>query len=315
MIGRTPATIRATRPLRHGVVADLEMAEQMLRYFVRMACGGRPMSARAIVCVPTGITEVERRAVEEATLAAGAKRAHLIEEPLAGAIGAGLPVAEASGSFVLDIGGGTSEMAVVALGGMVVSHSVRIGGYELDDAIVRHVQNTHKLLIGPQQAERVKLEVGSAIELEGEDELTTEVTGRDLLSGLLRRIELPAAEVRTAIAAPVGRIVEAVHDTLERTPARARGRRRRPRPRPRRRRCAAARARPAAREPDRPAGRGRRGDADVRRPRRGREPRGDRDARPPAGAAAPLRRPQLHRDTAVPAVSRGLSPGRGRNRP
>jgi rod shape-determining protein MreB len=218
MIGRTPATIRATRPLRHGVVADLEMAEQMLRYFVRMACGGRPLSARAIVCVPTGITEVERRAVEEATLAAGAKRAHLIEEPLAGAIGAGLPVAEPSGSFVLDIGGGTSEMAVVALGGMVVSHSVRIGGYELDDAIVRHVQNTHKLLVGPQQAERVKLEVGSAVELEGEDELTTEVTGRDLLSGLLRRIELPAAEVRTAIAAPVGRIVEAVHDTLERTP-------------------------------------------------------------------------------------------------
>ena len=246
--------------------------------------------ARAIVCVPTGITEVERRAVEEATLAAGAKRAHLIEEPLAGAIGAGLPVAEPEGSFVLDIGGGTSEMAVVALGGMVVSHSVRIGGYELDDAIVRHVQSTHKLLIGPQQAERVKLEVGSAVELEGEDELTTEVTGRDLLSGLLRRIELPAAEVRTAIAAPVGRIVEAVHDTLERTPPE----------------LAAdvadrglvlvgggappARARPPARRPHRPACRGRRGDADLRRPRRRREPRGDRDARPPAFAPPPLRR-------------------------
>src|SRR5207245_2447446 len=157
MIGRTPATIRATRPLRHGVVADLEMAEQMLRHFIRAIVPGRS-APRIVVCVPSGITGVERRAVEEATLAAGARRAYLIEESMAGAIGAGLPVAEARGSMVVDIGGGTSEMAVIALGGMVVSNSQRLGGYDLDDAIVRHLGNEHKLLIGQEQAEQVKLE-------------------------------------------------------------------------------------------------------------------------------------------------------------
>src|ERR671936_481605 len=161
MIGRTPASIRATRPLRHGVIADFEITEEMLRYFIRKAADRRS-SPRVIVCVPSGITEVERRAVEEATLAAGARRAYLIEEPMAGAIGAGLPVSEAYGNLIVDIGGGTSEMAVIALGGMAVSESLRVGGYELDDAIVRHAQQHHKLLIGQQQAERVKLEIGSA---------------------------------------------------------------------------------------------------------------------------------------------------------
>ena len=217
MIGRTPANIRATRPLRHGVIADFEITEEMLRYFIRKAADRRS-SPRVIVCVPSGITEVERRAVEEATLAAGARRAYLIEEPMAGAIGAGLPVSEPYGNLVVDIGGGTSEMAVIALGGMAVSESLRIGGYELDDAIVRHVQQVHKLLIGQQQAERVKLEVGSAWQLDDEIDRVTEVAGRDLTTGLLKRVTLNAKEIREAIARPVFHIVDALRNMLERTP-------------------------------------------------------------------------------------------------
>jgi rod shape-determining protein MreB len=217
MIGRTPANIRATRPLRHGVIADFEITEEMLRYFIRKAADRRS-SPRVIVCVPSGITEVERRAVEEATLAAGARRAYLIEEPMAGAIGAGLPVSEPYGNLVVDIGGGTSEMAVIALGGMAVSESLRIGGYELDDAIVRHVQQAHKLLIGQQQAERVKLEVGSAWQLDDEIDRVTEVAGRDLTTGLLKRLTLNAKEIREAIARPVFHIVDALRNMLERTP-------------------------------------------------------------------------------------------------
>ena len=217
MIGRTPAHIRATRPLRHGVIADFEITEEMLRYFIRQAAHRRS-APRLIVCVPSGITEVERRAVEEATLAAGARRAYLIEEPMAGAIGAGLPVSEPYGNLVVDIGGGTSEMAVIALGGMAVSESLRIGGYELDDAIVRHVQQVHKLLIGQQQAERVKLEVGSAWQLDDEIDRVTEVAGRDLTTGLLKRVTLNAKEIREAIARPVFHIVDALRNMLERTP-------------------------------------------------------------------------------------------------
>jgi len=217
MIGRTPANIRATRPLRHGVIADFEITEEMLRYFIRKAAEGRS-SPRVIVCVPSGITEVERRAVEEATLAAGARRAYLIEEPMAGAIGAGLPVSEPYGNLIVDIGGGTSEMAVIALGGMAVSESLRIGGYELDDAIVRHVQQVHKLLIGQQQAERVKLEIGSAWQLDDEIDRVAEVAGRDLTTGLLKRLTLNAKEIREAIARPVFHIVDALRNMLERTP-------------------------------------------------------------------------------------------------
>jgi rod shape-determining protein MreB and related proteins len=217
MIGRTPANIRATRPLRHGVIADFEITEEMLRYFIRKAADRRS-SPRVIVCVPSGITEVERRAVEEATLGAGARRAYLIEEPMAGAIGAGLPVSEPYGNLIVDIGGGTSEMAVVALGGMAVSESLRVGGYELDDAIVRHVQQAHKLLIGQQQAERVKLEIGSAWPQDDEVDRTTEVAGRDLTTGLLRRIALNAKEIRMAVARPVSNILDALKNMLERTP-------------------------------------------------------------------------------------------------
>jgi len=216
MIGRTPATIRATRPLRHGVIADIEMGEQMLRYFLARVQAGRWSRLRVIVPVPGGITGVERQAVEEAAIAAGASRAFLMEEPMAGAIGAGLPVADPVGSLIVDIGGGTSEMAVISLGGMVISESLRVGGYELDEAIVRYVNEMHRLQIGQEQAERLKIDIGSAWPLR--DTLTAQVAGRDRTTGLLRRAQLSGGEVRDAIARPIEQIVAAVKDTLERTP-------------------------------------------------------------------------------------------------
>ena len=223
MIGRTPATISATRPLRHGVIADFEVTERMLRHFIRKAIGRRFGHPRAVICVPSGITEVERRAVEEATVAAGAREAYLIEEPMAAAIGADLPVAEPVGSMVVDIGGGTTEVAVVALGGIVVSSSVRVGGYEMDDAIVDAVRKRHTLVIGQERAEEVKIEIGSAREYGGdlvEDAPRTqaEVAGRDQLTGLLRRIALDEDEVRAALEGPLARITDAVTEVLERTP-------------------------------------------------------------------------------------------------
>jgi len=217
MIGRTPAHITATRPLRHGVIADFEMTEQMLRYFIRSAFSRLGASAEVIVCVPSGVTQVERSAVEEATLAAGASRAHLIEEPLAAAIGAELPVGESVGSLVVDIGGGTSEMAVTALGGMVVSHSVRVGGYDLDDAIVKLLQDTQRLLIGQEQAEAVKLEIGAAAE-GGGGPAFAEVAGRDLATGLLRRTTVERDAVSSALQRPLAQIIEGVELVLERTP-------------------------------------------------------------------------------------------------
>jgi rod shape-determining protein MreB len=216
MIGRTPATIRAIRPLRHGVIADFDVTAQMLRYFIRRAGGGALAFSRVILCVPSGITKVERDAVEEATLAAGARRVSLIEEPMAAAIGAGLPVADAQGSMVVDIGGGTTEVAVLALGGIVVWESVRVGGYEMDDALVRHVDTHKHLLIGPETAEAAKIACGSA--WEAADRPETEVAGRDRITGLLRRITIGSAEVRSAIDNSVGQIVEAVKRTLEATP-------------------------------------------------------------------------------------------------
>ena len=217
MIGRTPAHIRATRPLRHGVIADFEVTEQMLRHFIGRVIRGFGSRAQVIVCVPSGITPVERSAVEEATLAAGAARAFLIEEPLAAAIGAGLPVAESVGSLVVDIGGGTSEMAVTALGGLVVAHSIRVGGYELDEAIVRVLQTQDKLLVGQEQAEALKVEIGSALaDVEVPD--SADVAGRDLVTGLLRRTSIDANKVRGALERPLAQIVDAVKDLLERTP-------------------------------------------------------------------------------------------------
>jgi rod shape-determining protein MreB and related proteins len=217
MIGRTPAHITAGRPLRHGVVADFEATEQMLRHFIRKVGAGRGSRAHVIVCVPTGITQVERNAVVDAARSAGALRAYLIEEPLAGAIGAGLPVGEPVGSLVVDVGGGTSEMAVTALGGMVVSHSIRVGGYELDEAIVRVVQQQAKLLIGHEQAEALKIAIGSA--MKGTEEAGRgEVAGRDLVSSLLRRASIDALQVQAALAQPLAQIIDAVKDVLERTP-------------------------------------------------------------------------------------------------
>jgi rod shape-determining protein MreB len=216
MIGRTPASIRATRPLRHGVIADFEMTEAMLRHFITRAAGSRFAFARVVLCVPSGITDVERRAVDEATRVAGARTVYLIEEPMAAAIGAGLPVADAVASMVIDVGGGTTEVAVISLGGMVVWESIRVGGYEMDDAIVDHVKNMHKLLIGQETAETAKIEIGSVSP--DDDVGETTVAGRDLVTGLLRRVTVSGADVRRALEAPVGRIVTAVKDTLERTP-------------------------------------------------------------------------------------------------
>jgi rod shape-determining protein MreB and related proteins len=216
MLGRTPATIVATRPLRHGVITDFETTEQMLGHFIRMV-GRGGLRRTVIVCVPSGLTQVERDAVVEATLAAGAREAHLIEEAMAGAIGAGLPVEDAVASLVLDIGGGTSEMAVIALGGIVVSHSLPVGGYDLDDAIVRFAHEQHRLLVGHEQAERVKLEIGSALDghaTAGE----TDVAGRHMSTGMLTRITLGEDEVRQALERPLNRIVTALKDLLEQTP-------------------------------------------------------------------------------------------------
>jgi len=217
MIGRTPATIRATRPLRHGVIADFEITEQMLRHFITKAGGSRFAFARVVLCVPSGITDVERRAVDEATRSAGARSVYLIEEPMAAAIGANLPVGEAVASMVIDIGGGTTEVAVIALGGMVVWESIRVGGYEMDEALVDHVKNVHKLLIGMETAEAAKIAIGSAWDVDDAPE-DTQVAGRDLVTGLLRRVTLSADDVRRALEPPVARVVTAVKDTLERTP-------------------------------------------------------------------------------------------------
>ena len=216
MIGRTPATIRAIRPLRHGVIADFDITAEMLRYFMRRA-GGRGVSlARVVLCVPSGITQLERDAVEEATLAAGARRVTLIEEPLAAAIGAGLPIGEPEGTMVVDIGGGTTEVAVLSLGGIVVWESIRVGGYELDDAVVRYVDSDARLLIGPESAETAKIACGSAWPLN--EELETDVAGRDRVTGYLRRATITSADVRNAIAQPIETIVETVKRTLEGTP-------------------------------------------------------------------------------------------------
>jgi len=217
MIGRTPAHIRATRPLRHGVIADFETTEQMLRHFIRKASHGFGRRADVMVCIPSGVTPVERSAVEEASIAAGAARAYLIEEPLAAAIGAELPVAQSVGSMVVDVGGGTSEMAVTALGGMVVSHSVRVGGYDLDEAIIKLLQDEQRLLIGQEQAESVKIEIGAALPgTEVPD--SGEVAGRDLATGLLRRTSVEASAVQRALERPLGLIIDAVKLVLERTP-------------------------------------------------------------------------------------------------
>jgi len=216
MLGRTPGTIQAIRPLKDGVIADFDVTEQMLRHFIQKVHQHRFAHPRVVVCVPSGVTGVERRAVEEATLSAGARQAFLIEETMAAAIGAGLPIAEPAGNMIVDIGGGTSEVAVISLGGIVVSQSLRVGGDEMDDAIVNYVKKEYKLLIGQQTAEEIKLEIGSAWDMR--DEVQAEVRGRDLLTGLPKTIIISSEEVRHALEEPVGQIIDAIKQTLDKTP-------------------------------------------------------------------------------------------------
>jgi rod shape-determining protein MreB len=217
MIGRTPSHIQAIRPLKDGVIADADTTEKMLRYFVQKVHRRQFVAKpRVVVCVPSGITGVERRAVFAATIRAGARAAYIIEEPMAAAIGVGLPVHEPTGNMVVDIGGGTTEVAVVALGGIVTSQSVRIGGDELDEAIISYIKKEYSLLLGERTAEELKISLGSAFPM-GE-EPTAEVRGRDLVSGLPKTITVGAEEIRKAIEEPANAIVDAVKNTLDITP-------------------------------------------------------------------------------------------------
>ncbi len=216
MLGRTPGTISAIRPLKDGVIADFDVTEQMLRHFIQKVHQNRWAHPRVVVCVPSGVTGVEKRAVEEATQSAGARQAFLIEEPMAAAIGAGLPVSEPTGNMIVDIGGGTTEVAVISLGGIVVSQSIRVGGDELDEAIVNYVKREYKLLIGTQTAEEVKLEIGSAAPMR--EEAQCEIRGRDLVTGLPKTVVLSSQEVRLALDEPLQQIMDAIKSTLDKTP-------------------------------------------------------------------------------------------------
>ncbi len=216
MLGRTPGTITAIRPLKDGVIADFDVTEQMLRHFIQRVHQNRWAHPRVVVCVPSGVTGVERRAVEEATISAGARAAYLIEEPMAAAIGAGLPVAEATGSMIVDIGGGTTEVAVISLAGIVVSQSVRIAGDEMDEAIISYMKKEFKLMIGSQTAEELKIEIGSAYPLDPEQE--AEIRGRDLVTGLPKTLVISSEEIREAMNEPVQAIIDAIKATLDKTP-------------------------------------------------------------------------------------------------
>jgi len=217
MIGRTPSHIRAVRPLKDGVIADFEICEKMLRYFIQKVHSRRWARPRMVICVPSGITGVEQRAVQEAAEYAGARKpAYIIEEPMAAAIGAGLPVQEPTGNMIVDIGGGTTEVAVISLGGIVESQSVRVGGDELDDAIMQYVKKEYSLALGERTAEEVKIALGSAWPLV--EEMQAEIRGRDLVTGLPKTIVVTTGEVREALAEQVSSIIDAVKVTLDKTP-------------------------------------------------------------------------------------------------
>jgi len=217
MIGRTPGNIVAVRPLREGVIADYENTEQMLRYFIEKVAGKALFfKPRIMVCVPSGVTSVEKRAVLEAAIQAGAKETYLIEEPLAAALGAGLDIAEPCGAMVVDIGGGTTDVAVLSLGGIVVSSSIRVAGDMFDDSIIRYLRKEHKLMIGERTAEEIKIKIGTAYtDLRKE---STDVRGRDLVSGMPKTVVVNSAEIRQAISEPIGLIIDCVKSVLERTP-------------------------------------------------------------------------------------------------
>ncbi|MBI2009941.1 MAG: rod shape-determining protein [Candidatus Chisholmbacteria bacterium] len=221
MVGKTPATIEALRPLRHGVIADFDAAEAMLTHYIRQVHSGPSMfpklpRPRVVVGIPSGVTEVERRAVQEAAIMAGAREAHLIEEPMAAAIGAGIPVEEPEGHLVVDIGGGTTEIAVISLGGIVVEHSIRVAGDELDEAVIGFARSKYGLLVGESTAEEVKIGIGSAYPLK--EELKTVIRGRDLGTGLPKSIKISSVEIREALSGVVRQIVTAISEAIEETP-------------------------------------------------------------------------------------------------
>jgi rod shape-determining protein MreB len=219
MLGRTPGNIQAIRPLRDGVIADFEVAEEMIKHFIRKVHNRRSFANPLIVvCVPSGSTAVERRAIQESAESAGARKVFLIEEPMAAAIGAGLPVTEPTGSLVVDIGGGTTEVAVLSLGGIVYSRSVRTGGDKMDEAIIAYIRRNHNLLIGETTAERIKEEIGSACPPEDGEGMTMEVKGRDLMNGVPKELILSERQISESLAEPVGAIIEAVKVALEHTP-------------------------------------------------------------------------------------------------
>ncbi|MDP8247661.1 MAG: rod shape-determining protein [Candidatus Tritonobacter lacicola] len=217
MLGRTPGSIVAIRPMRDGVIADFDITEAMLRYFIRKVHNRRALVApRVVVAVPSGITEVEKRAVKDSAEQAGAREVYLIEEPMAAAIGVGLPVQEPAGNMVIDIGGGTTEVAIISLAGIVFSKSVRVGGDEMDEALIQYMKRTYNLMIGERTAEELKIAIGSAYP--GEEETTLDVKGRDLVAGLPKTLKVNSEEVRQALAEPVATIVELVRIALERCP-------------------------------------------------------------------------------------------------
>lgn len=217
MIGRTPGNIVAIRPMRDGVIADFDVTQAMIKYFITKAINNKAfVKPRLVIGVPSGITEVEKRAVIEAAMQAGAKEAYLIEEPMAAAIGAGLPVHDPIGNMVVDIGGGTTEIAVISLGGIVTSRSIRIGGDEMDSSIVQYIRKNYNLMIGERTAEEIKINIGSAIVPQGDPQM--DIRGRGLLSGLPKTITIKASEIREALEEPVHKIIDAVKSTLEKTP-------------------------------------------------------------------------------------------------
>ncbi|MDK2799747.1 MAG: rod shape-determining protein MreB [Clostridiales bacterium] len=216
MLGRTPGNIVAIRPLRDGVISDYDITERMLKYFIKKVCGHRIFKPRIIICVPSGVTEVEERAVIDAAIQAGARKTYLIEEPIAAAIGAGIDISKACGSMVVDIGGGTTDIAVISLGGTVVSNSIKMAGDKFDEAIVRYMRKKHNIMIGERTAEEMKITIGSAYPRK--EEISMEVRGRNLISGLPRTITVTASEMLEALEEPITSIVEAVHTVLEKTP-------------------------------------------------------------------------------------------------
>ena len=218
MLGRTPGNIRAIRPLRDGVIADFEVAEEMIKYFIRKVHNRRSFaSPMVIICVPSGSTAVERRAIQESAESAGARRVLLIEEPMAAAIGAGLPVTEPTGSMVVDIGGGTTEVAVLSLGGIVYSRSVRVGGDKMDEAIIGYLRRNHNLLVGEASAARVKEEIGSACSPENSDGQIMDIKGRDLMNGVPKELIISERQVAESLTEPIGAIIETVKVALEHT--------------------------------------------------------------------------------------------------